>query len=253
MVLLSLIAAATLSQAPVPAQAQAPRREASTSASEAEQARLAFSDGLIALESGDFLRAEARFLEASRLVPDWALAYLQLGIARLGQDPEDQRGLANLEQAVALDGDNARAHFQLGLTYEHLGRLDDAVRELRSAVSKRPNLTDARLALASMLATSGSDTQAVEAYTEILSQDPGHVGALAAIAVCYERLGQVELAETALLTIARLYPAVPYHRYRLAEFYERIGAHDKADKVYSELEVIDPRQRKMRRLPNAKR
>ena len=222
-------------------------------AAAAAEARSAFAEGLAALDKAEFARAEARFRVAATLVPDWGLAHLQLGIALFNLDPQDPRAAASLEHAVALDAGNARAHLQLGLAYDRLGRANDAVREVRAAISLRPDLIEGRYLLAGILAASGADTDAIETYGQVLERAPGHIGALAGLAACYERTGQNILAETALLTIARLYPDVSYHRYRLAEFYERIGAREKAARIYGELESSEPRTRKMRRLPTASR
>ncbi|MBN1959791.1 MAG: tetratricopeptide repeat protein [Deltaproteobacteria bacterium] len=219
----------------------------------AKQARKAFDEGITAKNAGDFSKAEKLFSVVVNLIPSWALAHLELGIALISKNPKDPRAIAAFEQAVNLDSNNARAHFELGSAYQQQNRLDDAVRELLLALEKRTNQIDTMILLASVYSQNNNSDKAIEIYHQILQNKPGHVGALAAMSVCYENLGKLDRAEAALVTIARLHPSVLYHRYRLAEFYERIGEYDKADKIYYELELIDPRQRKMRKLPKARR
>jgi tetratricopeptide (TPR) repeat protein len=215
---------------------------------DAEEARRAFAAGSASFDAGDLNGAERQFAAAAQLLPDWGLAHLELGIARLALDPRDPRALASLSEAVRLDPDNARAHLQLGYACEHQGRSVQAEYELRRAVALRPELHEARFALAGLLAASGRDDEAIETYLELLDRSPNDVAALAALAELYERSGKNDLAESSLLTIVRLYPSITYHRYRLAQFYERVGEPLKASRVFRELEILDPRQRKMRAL-----
>jgi tetratricopeptide (TPR) repeat protein len=215
---------------------------------DAEQARRSFSEGLEALEHGDPATAADCFATATAIVPSWGLAHLELGIAHSTLDPADPRVAAELESAVALEPENPRARMHLGLAYQRLGRLTDAARELRAALARRADLIEARYALAGVLADQGDDAGAIAEFLAVLDRTPNQVGCLAPLAALYERAGQAPLAEAALIAITRLVPAVPYHRYRLAEFYDRTGAREKARHVYSELEALDPRQRKMRKL-----
>jgi tetratricopeptide (TPR) repeat protein len=215
---------------------------------EAALARAAFDGGLAAVEQGDLTGARERFASAYRLAPDWSLAALQFGMAAFAKDPEDSEALDALERAVALDPQNPRAHLQLGIIYEHARRSGDAVREYRAALARRGEWLDARFRLAGALAESGEPEAAIGAYEAVLAADGQHLGALSALAELNEKVGRLDAAELALLTITRMLPAVAYHRYRLANFYQRTGQAAKAERVFVELEELDPRQRKMRKL-----
>lgn len=215
---------------------------------EAATARQAFADGVRALAANDLGAAEAAFGRAAALLPDWALAHLQLGVTRTLRDPDDERGLADLERAVGLDAENARGHFVLGLAYERRGRYDDAAKELRAALQRRPDLVEALYALGRVVAQTGPATDAIDLYRRILLLEPRHVGALASLAALYEDTGALPQAEGALIAITRLHPDVAYHRYRLAQFYRRIGDEEKAQQALAQLEALDPRERKMRAL-----
>lgn len=216
--------------------------------SQADQARQAFDGALAAREKGD-LAAAARGLErATLLVPEWGLAHLELGVTRLELDPQDAGGVRSLERAIELEPQNPRAHLSLGLAYDRAGRLEEATRELRAALERRPDLVDAKYALAGVTAQSGDDAGAIQLYREVLLARPGDVGSYAGLAELYEKGGDLPAAESALVAIVRQLPSVVYHRYRLAEFYERTGRHDRAQQVFGEIESLDPRQRKMRKL-----
>jgi tetratricopeptide (TPR) repeat protein len=218
------------------------------SETDGEQSRRAFDEALAALRLGD-LAAAVRGLEtAVRLVPDWALAHLELGIARLTVDPQDGRAVVELESAVRLAPGNPRARLQLGLAYARQGRAAEAQASLRAALAARADLLEARYALAECLADEGAWPEALAEYRQVTARDPGNVGALAGLASAAERAGDLAAAESALVGITHLLPAVPYHRYRLAEFYERTGQAAKATRIYADLETADPRQRRLRKL-----
>ncbi len=220
----------------------------STITQDAKKAREAFARGSMAFETGDFPAAIESFTIAAGLVPDWALAHLQLGIAQRTLDQGDAAGLASLERAVALDATNARARLELGLAYAHMHKYDEALSELMAARKLRPRMPEIIFAYAETLAKSGKLDAAIEAYYDLLARSPGHVGALLGLATSFERQGLIERAEAAWLTLTRLYYKVAYHRYRLAEFYERVGRPEDAARVFSALEKQRPRKRKMREL-----
>jgi len=217
-------------------------------AKEGERARAAFARGQAASAAGDFAKARDAFAEACALAPDWALAALEHGLAALAANADDQAGLAALERAVALAPQNARAHLQLGLAYGKRDRHEDTVRELRAASALRGEFPEARFPMARALLALGQTDEALAEYNQVVARDPGNLAALSDMADIYEAKGQRVEAELVLMTVARLYPTVPYNYYRLAQFYERIGEPDKAKRAYSEVERLDPRQRAMRKL-----
>lgn len=215
---------------------------------DADEARKAFDEALAAREAGDLAAAMHGLERATLLVPEWGLAHLELGVTRLALDPDDAGGVRSLEKATELEPQNPRAHLSLGLAYQRANRLHDAARELETALARRPDLYEARYALAGVTAAGGDAPKAIALYREVLAMRPDDVSSFAALAELYEKSGDLGAAEASLVAIVRLLPTQAYHRYRLAAFYERIGRRDKAQQVFGEIETMDPRQRKMRRL-----
>jgi tetratricopeptide (TPR) repeat protein len=218
------------------------------SADDGARAREAFSRGLAAAEQADHASARAAFREAVQAAPEWPLALVHLGIAMQAQNPDAADTIAVLERAVTLDPKNPRGHLHLGVSYEAARRYDDAIVQLRAALELRPDLRQARYHLAAVLGETGPAADAILVYEEVLRDEPTHVGALAAVADLYENSGQPQRAEVALLAITRLHPAIPYHQYRLAQFYQRTGDGKKAERIYAKLAERDPPRKKMRQL-----
>lgn len=87
--------------------------------------------------------------------------YLNLAITQqfLNQLPDAE---ANLRQAIHLDPDFAKAHFQLGTVLEDLERPEDAIAELREAARIDPAYPEPHMAMARIYHKRGQEPQARE-------------------------------------------------------------------------------------------
>jgi tetratricopeptide (TPR) repeat protein len=213
------------------------------------EARGAFARGMAAINAGHVDVAREAFARAAELAPEWGLAFLEWGIVEAAVDPKSALALECLKKAAVLSPGNPRVHYQLGLLYEQQARLADAVRELKSALALRSTMRDARYRLAQVLLLAEAREEALTMFQSLITEEPGHTGALTAIAELYEHGGKLTEAEEALLSLTRLQPQVAYHRYRLAQFYERTGNVKKAKQAFAQAEALDPRpKRTMRQL-----
>jgi tetratricopeptide (TPR) repeat protein len=110
-------------------------------------------------------------------------------------------------------------------------------------------MLDAHFQLGDVRRQQGQSEAAIAAFETVVVRDERHLGALAALADLYEKVGRAADAEKALLRIVRLQPDNAYHQYNLAQFYSRIGEDKKARVAFQRAEAIDPRpKRKMRQL-----
>jgi tetratricopeptide (TPR) repeat protein len=100
--------------------------------------------GEIAHRDGQWDEAISRFTSATKLDADLWTAYLGLGMALNSADrfPE---AIAPLEKYIAAMPDDATGHYQLAMSYRHVGRTQDAEREkaLQQQLSEKQQARDA--------------------------------------------------------------------------------------------------------------
>jgi tetratricopeptide (TPR) repeat protein len=87
--------------------------------------------GRLLHESGDALGAEQHYRRALGARPGDATAAFDLGVALEDLDRPDE-ALEAYENAAALEPDNADAHYNAASLYERQGRVQDALRHLKS-------------------------------------------------------------------------------------------------------------------------
>lgn len=233
----------------VAAPPQAATRGGPTRAAEAALARKRFASGLLALKAGRIGEARNLLSKTVALAPEWDLAYIQLALAEQAADPGSAKAGELLQRAVELNPKSPRAHMLLGQFLARSGKDEAAMRHLDAALGLRASLLEARFSLGVVLGRQGKEAAAIEAFRTVLRQSPRHTGALAALADLHERAERFDEAEEALIALTRLQPAIAYHQYRLAQFYQRIGEDKKALAAFARADDLDPRpKRRMRRL-----
>ena len=85
----------------------------------------------------DKLRAEQLLLEADELDPNRSSVHYVIGLLRRVQNRTEE-ARTELETTIALDRNNARAYFQLGLALTTLGRPDEAIPNIEKAMRLNP-------------------------------------------------------------------------------------------------------------------
>jgi Flp pilus assembly protein TadD len=83
----------------------------------------------LARQSADFPGAVQHFTKATQLDPNFADAFLGLGISLLTEKNYSE-AVAPLEKAAKLQPGNPAAHYNLATAYARTGRKEDAQREL---------------------------------------------------------------------------------------------------------------------------
>jgi predicted TPR repeat methyltransferase len=133
-----------------------------------EAARSAFMAGVQAFEAGDLARAEPLFLEALRLVPGRpsALANLAAVRHRLGRPAE---ALAALEQALAVQPDDAPAWFHRGQLLQMLERPGDALQSYERVLAIDARHGAAWTQRGSLLKDMGRHHEAAECFRQALA------------------------------------------------------------------------------------
>jgi Flp pilus assembly protein TadD len=128
--------------------------------------------GMIEQHEGSFIKAEAAHRRALRVAPDRAIYHLHLGtaLARQGRDEEAE---ATLAAALSDASCSAAVHHQLGLLYAGQGRHGRAEAAQRAAIATAPRHANFHFHLALALDAQGRFEEALEAYGQACSLNPG--------------------------------------------------------------------------------
>ncbi len=123
------------------------------------------------------------FIEATRLDPDFALAYGMQGWTHLfdqmngwSETPEESLkkalGLAN--QALEIDPDLPLGYFVRGLAYRNLGNWNSALSSLEKAIAVEPNYANAHVLLSSLLYYAGRPEEGLSRIQHAIRLEPHH-------------------------------------------------------------------------------
>ncbi|TLS75312.1 tetratricopeptide repeat protein [Mariprofundus erugo] len=150
--------------------------------------------------------AAAQALAMTRLFPSHPYAWTMLGIvyAQTGRLPES---LPALQQAVALNPEDAGMHNNLGNAQRQLGRLAEAEVSCRKAVELSPGYADAHNNLANVLQELGRLPEAKAAYRQAIALNPEFAMAYGNLGRLYRAQGELADAESCLRRALKLNPA----------------------------------------------
>jgi tetratricopeptide (TPR) repeat protein len=158
------------------------------------------TDPLIEAAFEHFRRNELAAAEAILTkMPSQPSALHLLGVLRVRQHrlPEAAELLA---QSVAIQPQEAQAHFNLAKVQSALGRQVEAVDSLRAALALDPRLIDATLILAKNLHSLARFEESIEAYHQFLLVKPSHVPARLGLGKALTALGRLQEAEKPMLS-----------------------------------------------------
>lgn len=208
------------------------------------RAKAQTSIGVLFSNQGEWLDAEAAFLEATRVQPDDVLAWKNLGLVRLEQgnypaatkalqtafklDPEDTalamdlaRALTDsargpeavdlLTRSLELHPRNAALWASLGHAHFQLGSLEQANLAFRRAIEADPENSQkeaapAAVQVASILYQQGSYDAAIESAGQAVQWDPSDAAAWHILGLAQQAAGDLETAATSLDRATSLAP-----------------------------------------------
>ncbi len=120
---------------------------------------------------GDEVKAEAILRDAITRVPDSAVAYHALGLT-LARQKRRQAAVEALAKAAALDPNNPRYSYVLGVALNSIGAPERAIRVLDEARERHPNDRDTLVALITIHRDSGSLPRARELAERLVEAYP---------------------------------------------------------------------------------
>jgi len=216
-----------------------------------ERSRFTLAMSYVALGRRGWARPElAKLVEgapANPLYPYW--------LARLDYDDgQYATAIKGYLRAIELDPGFMRAHDNLGLCYEALGRFDEAVRSWKEAIrlnegqpakSPWPSLN-----LGVLLTRLDRLDEAEARFRESLRCDPRFPQAHYQLGITLEKRGRAGEAVSELEEAARLDPGYAEPQYALARLYRRAGEKEKADRALQRFEELK-KERDLKKAPAA--
>ena len=214
-----------------------------------ERSRFTLAMAYVALGRPDWARPELETLkkedERNPLYPYW--------IARLDYDDgQYESAIEGLRRAIELDPRYMKAHDNLGLSYEALGRFDEARRAYEEAVrldrETPPQSPWPHLNLGLLLTRLDRLDEAEARLRESAKVDPRFAKARYHLGVVLEKQGRPADAVVELEEAARLDSAYPEPHYALARIHRRAGDRENSDRALArfrelrELEEKDPKK-----------
>ncbi len=186
------------------------------------------------LALGDWLLASGRATEAEQLLqplvalhPDNAPVLAALGLAQLATG-QDERGLAALAGALALDPLHPRIPAQLVHGYGAAGRADTASALLKQAAERHPELGHLRVARSRALVSLGLMQEALQELLLAARSQPNLVEVWKALVHLQLRLsGSFDAAINSCRKVVELEPT-PENHGNLAFALQRAGRYDEA-------------------------
>jgi tetratricopeptide (TPR) repeat protein len=204
-----------------------------------ERSRFTLAMAYVALGRRDWARPEiaklASAAPAEPLYPYWT--------GRLDYDDgQYAAAVKSLKRAIELDPRYMKAHDNLGLCYEALGRFDEAQQSWEEAIrlnaGQEAKSPWPALNLGLLLTRLDRLEEAEKHFRESLAADPRFPQARYQLGITLEKKGRLTEAVAELEEAARLDPAYPEPQYALSRLYRRAGDKEKADRALQRFQEI---------------
>ncbi|HEX9190374.1 MAG TPA: tetratricopeptide repeat protein [Vicinamibacteria bacterium] len=193
----------------------------------------------VAMGRRDWARPELAKLTAAHpgnpLYPYWT--------GRLDYDDgQYAAAVKSLERALELDRSYMKAHDNLGLCYEALGRFEDAQRSWEEALrlngEQQVKSPWPALNLGLLLTRLDRLDEAEGRFRESIASDPRFPAARYQLGLTLDKKGRLPEAVAELEEAARLDPAYPEPQYALSRLYRRAGDREKADRALQRFQEL---------------
>jgi len=116
-------------------------------------------------------QAQKEYLRAIEIDPDFPLAYFNLGLVRASQR-DIPKALEYFDKSMELKPKDAKVYLNLGSVYDRLGKPEKSFQAYAMALQARPEWSEARFKVASILAGKGMCPDAVSLLNAAPAQDP---------------------------------------------------------------------------------
>lgn len=149
--------------------------------------------GIGLLLQGDIKGAEAVFLEVTEMDPEYADGWVNVARARI-QEGNMEAAEQMLTKALEVNPTLAKTHFFMATAIKTMGRYDEALEHLRLAAAQYPRDRVVQNQIGRVLFLKRQYAEAVAAFKEALKVDAEDLQAHYNLMLCYQGLGNSELA-----------------------------------------------------------
>lgn len=136
-----------------------------------EQLKALFQRGAEAMQKGDLATAETSFQQATQLAPDFAPAFLDLGLTEL-REGKLLEATASIRKSLELDPNSASSHLFLGIAEYQSSHPDEAVHNLQQAIDEDSNNVQALTWLGIVELNTGHPEKAVDPFDRASKLSP---------------------------------------------------------------------------------
>ena len=186
--------------------------------------------------------ARAAAEQALKLDPDLAEARVSLGQIKLWLNWDWAAARREFEQGITLNPASALAHNQYAMYLATLGRLSDAIGEVRRALVLDPLSPIVNADLGWYLLFSGQHDEAIAQFRKTVDMDANSVAAHRGLGIAYSEASQHDLAIAELKRALLLSENSPVVQAHLGAAYARQGAKAAADDVLKDLQARSSRE-----------
>ena len=186
-----------------------------------------YASGMQAVRQGKYQQAIQNLQRAVTVQPDYAKAHAALGTLylQLGNFPASEKALT---LALNINPDLLQAEANLAVLYTKTERLDHAVQIYQNLLQRHPESLQARLGIASAYQQAERFPEAIEAYLESLKRSPNLAAAMTNLASCYEATENEAQAIHYYKAALVLEPNLPMANGNLGAIYQERGELDAA-------------------------
>ena len=180
------------------------------------------------------------FTNAIQLMPEFAEAYIDLGLAYFSKGELDI-AIDNYDKAIQLDPQFARVYYHRGNAYNEKGKYDLAIRDFDKAIDLKPDNAFAYNNRGAVYRSKGEHDLAIENCNKAIQLKPDYAEPYSNRGSAYRNKGEIDLAIEDYDKAIQLKPDFVKAYYNRGLAYHEMGELDLAIKDYSEAIEIDPK------------
>src|SRR5205085_4025949 len=149
--------------------------------------------GIGLLLQGDLKGAEAAFTKVTEMEPEYADGWVNIARGRI-QEGNMQAAEEVLKKALEVNPNLAKTHFFMAMAIRSFGRYDEALDHLRTAAAQYPRDRVVVNQIGRILFLKRQYNEAVAEFQKVLQIDPEDLQAHYNLMLCYQGLGNSEMA-----------------------------------------------------------
>ncbi|MGC4073944.1 MAG: tetratricopeptide repeat protein [Nibricoccus sp.] len=166
--------------------------------------------------------AIVHFRRAIEILPDYEVAYYNLGCALLEKGREDE-AIAAFRRSIAVEPELFNPHYNLGTTLLNRGELDEALGHLKKAAELAPEDARAHNNYGTALLQKKQLEAAMRQYQIALSIEPNHASAHSNLGWIFFKAGRADEAMEHLQKALELQPGNARTHHNLGEIFMQRG------------------------------